>query len=145
MTRSYYFSFAVAVTSLLFGATGWTQAGVESLRGEQAVDQASTAPTAAEVKSDYSPIAKSFAEQPPLIPHTIEDFEITVSDNDCLDCHSPDKVKDSGAKAISATHYMDRDGKPTKGLAARRTFCTQCHVPQIDAKPLVDNTFKAAK
>jgi cytochrome c-type protein NapB len=144
MTRSIYFGFPVVVT-LLLGTSGWAQAGVESLRGDQAVDKASTTPAAAEVKSDYSPIAKSFAEQPPLIPHAIEDFEITVSDNDCLDCHSPDKAKDTGAKAISATHYTDRDGKPTKDLAARRTFCTQCHVPQVDAKPLIDNTFEAAK
>jgi nitrate reductase (cytochrome), electron transfer subunit len=26
-------------------------------------------------------------------------------------------------------------------LSPRRYFCTQCHVPQADAKPLVGNTF----
>ncbi len=144
MTRSIYFGFPVVVT-LLLGTAGWAQAGVESLRGDQAVDKASTAPTSAEVKSDFAPISRTFEQQPPLIPHDIEEFEVTLKKNDCLECHSPAKAKDSGAKAISATHYTDRDGKPTKELAARRTFCTQCHVPQIDAKPLIDNTFKAAK
>ena len=27
-------------------------------------------------------------------------------------------------------------------VSARRYFCTQCHVPQADAQPLVENTFK---
>jgi cytochrome c-type protein NapB len=27
-------------------------------------------------------------------------------------------------------------------VSARRYFCVQCHVPQTNAKPLVENTFQ---
>ena len=37
---------------------------------------------------------------------------------------------------------MDRDGQMLADVSPRRYFCTACHVPQADAQPLVDNTFK---
>jgi cytochrome c-type protein NapB len=40
---------------------------------------------------------------------------------------------------------VDRDGKVLDMLSSRRYFCTQCHVAQEDAKPLVQNTFTGAK
>ena len=43
---------------------------------------------------------------------------------------------------ISITHYTDRDQQTLAAVAPRRYFCTQCHVPQQDVKPLVENRFK---
>jgi cytochrome c-type protein NapB len=43
---------------------------------------------------------------------------------------------------ISITHFMNRDGQVLADVTPRRYFCTACHVPQTDAKPLVDNTFE---
>jgi cytochrome c-type protein NapB len=43
---------------------------------------------------------------------------------------------------VSITHYQDRDGNFLADVAPRRYFCEQCHVPQVDAKPLVENTFQ---
>ena len=43
---------------------------------------------------------------------------------------------------ISVTHFMNRDGQVLADVTPRRYFCTECHVPQTDAKPLVDNTFE---
>ncbi|MNG24384.1 Periplasmic nitrate reductase, electron transfer subunit precursor [compost metagenome] len=43
---------------------------------------------------------------------------------------------------ISITHYMDRDGQALAAVAPRRYFCNQCHVPQADVKPLVENNFQ---
>ncbi|MOA70489.1 Periplasmic nitrate reductase, electron transfer subunit precursor [compost metagenome] len=37
---------------------------------------------------------------------------------------------------------MDRDGQALAAVSPRRYFCTQCHVPQKDVKPLVGNNFK---
>ena len=36
---------------------------------------------------------------------------------------------------------MDRDNNVLADVSPRRYFCTQCHVPQADAKPLVGNSF----
>ena len=46
------------------------------------------------------------------------------------------------AVAVSVTHYMDRDGNFLAEISPRRYFCEQCHVAQVDAKPLVDNRFE---
>ena len=42
---------------------------------------------------------------------------------------------------VSVTHFMDRDNNFLAELSPRRYFCTQCHVPQLDAKLLVENDF----
>ncbi|BAN97353.1 hypothetical protein E05_25870 [Plautia stali symbiont] len=35
-------------------------------------------------------------------------------------------------------------GVMSSTVSPRRYFCLQCHVPQTDAKPVVENTFKPA-
>ncbi len=42
---------------------------------------------------------------------------------------------------ISITHFMNRDNQFLASVSPRRFFCTQCHVPQTESKPLVENTF----
>ena len=37
---------------------------------------------------------------------------------------------------------MDRDGNVRGDVSPRRYFCTQCHVPQDEVKPLVENRFE---
>lgn len=89
------------------------------------------------------PIARSFTKQPPLIPHAVDNFdEITLEENQCLSCHGPEKYKEKNAPRIGDSHFLDRDGKKLAGASPVRHVCVQCHVPQTDAKPLVDNTFK---
>ncbi|UCE90692.1 MAG: nitrate reductase cytochrome c-type subunit, partial [Pseudomonadota bacterium] len=50
--------------------------------------------------------------------------------------------KKAGSVKISQTHFSDRDGNDLANISARRYFCTQCHVPQVDSAPLVENTFQ---
>ena len=40
------------------------------------------------------------------------------------------------------SHYIGAGGKEMQTISASRYFCTQCHVPQRDVKPLVENIFK---
>ena len=42
---------------------------------------------------------------------------------------------------ISVTHFMNRQGQMLADVSPRRYFCTACHVPQADAKPLIQNDF----
>ena len=55
------------------------------------------------------------------------------------------KTKASGATKVSVTHFRTREGQELDNISPRRYFCTQCHVPQTDAKPLVENTFQRAR
>lgn len=85
--------------------------------------------------------ARNYPMQPPLIPHTIRSYEVNKNNNKCLSCHSRQRTEESQAPMVSVTHYMNRDGNFLAEISPRRYFCNQCHVPQLDAKPLVENTF----
>ncbi len=94
---------------------------------------------------------------PPPIPHDIKGLvPVTLKNNMCLSCHlQPDKIGQKVPKGqpipIPASHYQtgaygkpEAGAKPTahKGkLSGSRFVCTQCHRPQHDAPPLVENTF----
>ena len=84
---------------------------------------------------------RAYPEQPPVIPHSIEGYQLSVDANRCLSCHKREFTQGSGAPMISVTHYMTREGQMIADVSPRRYFCTACHVPQADVAPLVDNTF----
>ncbi len=97
---------------------------------------------------------------------------ITKGNNACLGCHMPSVAPSVHATPIPKSHFTNfrpvkivvkngkliKEGKvvakPNGGanevfenstggkLYAGRYNCTQCHVPQSNAKPLVKNTFK---
>ena len=85
---------------------------------------------------------RAYPEQPPVIPHSIEGYQLSVNTNRCLSCHKREFTLGSGAPMISVTHYMDRSGQMLADVSPRRYFCTACHVPQADARPLVENLFR---
>ncbi len=84
---------------------------------------------------------RAYPEQPPVIPHSIEGYQLSVNANRCMTCHKREHVQGSGAPMISITHYMTREGQMLADVSPRRYFCTQCHVPQADTAPLIGNTF----
>lgn len=85
---------------------------------------------------------RSYPDQPPVIPHSIEGYQLSVNTNRCLSCHKREFTEASGAPMISVTHYLTRDGQMLADVSPRRYFCTACHVPQADTQPLIGNTFK---
>ena len=88
-------------------------------------------------------VARTFKEQPPVIPHAVENFdEITLEENQCLTCHGAANYQKKKAPKIGDSHFRDREGKVLPEASALRHNCVQCHVPQVDAPPLVDNDFK---
>ena len=117
--------------------------GVKSIRG---VDVAEPEPQLGNFKPipDQAPIQRDYVQQPPLIPHKVEGYEVTINFNKCMDCHAWSRYKETGATKVSLTHFKDRDGGELSNISPRRYFCMQCHVPQYDAKPLVDNTYRPA-
>ena len=112
-----------------------------SLRGDTPIDKTPEADMYRPVK-DAKPLPRDFVQQPPLIPHTIRDYQVTMNFNKCMDCHGWQKTKETGATKVSVTHFKTREGQELSNISPLRYFCTQCHVPQTDAKPLVENTFK---
>jgi cytochrome c-type protein NapB len=132
----------IAAATLSLSAPTQAQDGVTSLRGDHELGAAASDPTHKRWQDDQEPIVRDFVHQPPLIPHDITGYQINVRSNKCLTCHSWSNYKSAGATKISSTHFEDRDGNALANVSARRYFCTQCHVPQVNAKPLVENTFR---
>lgn len=92
--------------------------------------------------TDDKRVMRNYPEQPPVIPHSIDNYQLTLKTNRCLDCHRRQYTEGSGAPMISVTHFMDRNGQVLADVTPRRYFCTACHVQQTDAKPLVPSTFE---
>ena len=84
---------------------------------------------------------RNYPEQPPVIPHDIEGYEVSANFNKCLSCHARAATGRSQAPMVSVTHYVDRHQQVLAQVSPRRYFCTQCHVTQTDDEPLVTNTF----
>ncbi|WP_374675808.1 nitrate reductase cytochrome c-type subunit [Ideonella sp.] len=84
---------------------------------------------------------RAYAMQPPVIPHKIDGYQLDKNANRCMFCHSRTKTQESQAPMISVTHFQDREGNHLAELSPRRYFCLQCHVPQAQLNPLVQNRF----
>lgn len=78
---------------------------------------------------------------PSLIPHSISDFEISRSANDCLVCHLDGEELDEGhiATKVPPSHYIDEYSGDQKddGVTGMRYNCLQCHVAQSEEEPPV--------
>ena len=134
---------SMLISAGMFGLSPYAVAEhVKSLRGDLALEEDSIAPTLKQYQKDEAPIARDYLQQPPLIPHKIEGYRVTIKHNKCLSCHSWTNYKARGATKISQTHFESRDGAVMSNVAPRRYFCSQCHVPQVKAKELIANDFE---
>lgn len=144
MKRSTLISMVMMLGFGLLVNQAWAEP-VHSLRGANPLDEAPKSPASMKIQDDREPITRDYVQQPPLIPHKIKGYKINTRFNKCLTCHSWSNYKEAGATKISQTHFSDREDNVLANIAARRYFCTQCHVPQVDAPPLVENTFSPLK
>lgn len=144
MNRSVTMILAAALAAISGWSLAQQVAGIQTLRGADAAapDYAPEAKAYAGKKPGLQkPIDRTFKEQPPLIPHAVDNFdEITVAENQCMDCHGLEKYREKKAPKIGDSHFLIGDDLK-KTLTMDRYQCNTCHVPQVDAKPLVDNTF----
>jgi nitrate reductase cytochrome c-type subunit len=111
------------------------------LRGAAPLSADATPPLFPRIVNDDQRKTRNYPMQPPLIPHQIDNYQVDLRFNKCMDCHSRARVGESGAPMVSVTHFQDRDGNTLGEISLRRYFCTSCHVVQTDAKLLVKNTF----
>ena len=118
--------------------------GIKSLR-EAPLSDESHAPEVLKQATPADGFGRAYRQQPPLIPHKTDGYEVTINFNKCMDCHAWSRYRENGATKVSLTHFKDRDGGELSNISPRRYFCMQCHVPQTDAKPLVANSFRRAE
>jgi nitrate reductase (cytochrome), electron transfer subunit len=85
---------------------------------------------------------RSYAMQPPTIPHKTDNYQVDRFANKCMTCHARTRAGETQATPISITHYQDRDGNYLADVSPRRYFCEQCHVVQMQTDTVVKNRFR---
>ena len=129
-------------------AACWAQAAsaptgfIDAARGPVPIMQSTDPPRLGNAINNDRRLPRNYDMQPPIIPHRVDGYQVDKNFNKCLDCHARDKTAMSLAVPVSATHYIDRNGKVLDRISTRRYFCQQCHVAQEDAPPLVVNRFQ---
>ena len=111
---------------------------------EAPLTETSTAPDFGKQSVPAGGFDRAYRQQPPLIPHKIDGYQISSENNACMGCHDWPGNTRVNAPKISETHYVDRQGVRLDKIAGTRYFSQHCHVPQSDVKPLVGNTFQNA-
>ncbi|HEY9163125.1 MAG TPA: nitrate reductase cytochrome c-type subunit [Magnetovibrio sp.] len=115
----------------------------QSLRGATPLD--ADAKAAELPKHDTGALfGRAYRQQPPLVPHKIDTYQIDLKANQCIGCHDWPQNTAANAPKISETHYIGRTGERLNHVSTARWFCTQCHVPQEHVEALVPNEFKSA-
>ena len=127
--------------AVVVAGTAQEARGPKSLR-ESALTETSAPPDAYKLSAPQEGFGRAYRQQPPLIPHKVEGYQVTATNNQCMTCHDWPGNTRVNAPKISETHYVDRQGVRLDKVAGTRYFCTQCHVPQADAKPLIGNSFE---
>jgi len=137
--------FMPALAFMVCGVPLEAQENLQSLRGMNPMAEISDYPEWKSWAPDRGLIPRNFVQQPPLVPHAIEGYEINLKFNACLSCHSWATYLETGATKISQTHFNGRDGFGSSNVSPGRYFCNQCHVSQREVAPLVENTFEPIK
>lgn len=134
---------AAAILACTVTAVNADQTGVVKSLRENAVADDEQAPRNYRNEVDTGRVLpRDFVQQPPLIPHTTQNYQITLNFNKCMDCHSWGRAQVTDSPKISITHFRNASGKELSTVSPNRYFCVQCHVTQTDATPLVENKFQ---
>ena len=134
--------FLLLVGAIAVGAgTLAAQTLSSGLRGATPLNDEGPAAPMSPTRNTSEREARNYPEQPPVIPHSIDGYQIDLRSNKCLSCHARARTAESQAPMISITHFMDRDGQFLASVSPRRYFYTECHVPQNSSKPPISNDF----
>jgi len=139
LERAIVLLMAVATTTL---AATFPERHHDPLRGDAGFADMTRPPPLLGAENRDLKRVRSYAMQPPTIPHSIDNYQIDRFANRCMMCHARTRVGETQATPISITHYTDRDGNFLVDVAPRRYFCDTCHVVQMDVEPRVKSTFE---
>jgi cytochrome c-type protein NapB len=115
--------------------------GDDPLRSVPVPEETRPAPMV-QTENDDKKRVRSYAMQPPTIPHKTDNYQVDRFANRCMMCHARTRAPETQATPISITHYQDRDGVFLADVSPRRYFCEQCHVVQMESEPAVQNRFR---
>lgn len=130
--------------TMLLALPVMAQGFTDAARGPTAIDATTQPPRLTNSVNDDRRLPRNYDQQPPVIPHRVDGYQVDKNFNKCMDCHARDKAAFSGAVPVSKTHYIDRNGKVLDRISTRRYFCQQCHVAQEPVAPITGNRFQGS-
>ena len=111
------------------------QSVTSALRGPAPFSEEPAAPRMTPLRNTSEREPRNYPEQPPLIPHQIEGYQVDINGNKCLSCHSRSRTAESQAPITCqpGSGSMDR---PTSSFAyaATRGSLTAA-TPRSPARP----------
>ena len=97
-----------AMLALVVSGAVWAANGVDF---SQSPEGSGTQEGAIRMPKEQERMPLNYVNQPPMIPHSVEGYQVTTNTNRCLQCHGVESYRTTGAPRISPTHFMDSDGK----------------------------------
>ena len=97
-----------AMLALVVSGAVWAANGVDF---SQSPEVSGTQEGAIRMPKEQERMPLNYVNQPPMIPHSVEGYQVTTNTNRCLQCHGVESYRTTGAPRISPTHFMDSDGK----------------------------------
>ena len=89
------------------------------LRGPVPLDEIAPAPRMTPYRNTSQKEVRNYPEQPPVIPHTIEGYQVDLNGNKCLSCHARARTGESQAPMVSHhAFHGSRRPVPRLDLAA---------------------------
>ena len=94
-----------AMLALVVSGAVWAANGVDF---SQSPEVSGTQEGAIRMPKEQDRMPLNYVNQPPMIPHSVEGYQVTTNTNRCLQCHGVESYRTTGAPRISPTHFMDR-------------------------------------
>ena len=89
-----------AMLALVVSGAVWAANGVDF---SQSPEVSGTQEGAIRMPKEQDRMPLNYVNQPPMIPHSVEGYQVTTNTNRCLQCHGVESYRTTGAPRISPT------------------------------------------
>lgn len=88
----------MATLALVVSGAVWAANGVDL---SQSPEVSGTQEGAIRMPKEQERMPLNYVNQPPMIPHSVEGYQVTTNTNRCLQCHGVESYRTTGAPRIS--------------------------------------------
>ena len=109
---------ALAILSAAASTSLVAQTVSSGLRGSTPLNEEGPAAPMTPLRNTTEKEVRNYPEQPPVIPHTTEGYQIDINGNKCLSCHARARRKDEGRQAKGQGRNGRAGHPPTRAVGA---------------------------
>jgi cytochrome c-type protein NapB len=109
---------ALAILAIAASPPVSAQTVSSALRGATPLNEEGPAAPMTPMRNTSEREIRNYPEQPPVIPHSIDGYQIDINGNKCLSCHARARIAESGAPMVSIPFHGSRRPVPRLGVTA---------------------------